>query len=57
MNHYPTKSDLFNMNSIIDYPKLIKAQAGANKVKSSKKSFIKKNNTAIKPRAHRIQNK
>ena len=57
MNHYPTRTDIFNMNSVIDYPKIIKEQAGANKVKASKKSFIKKNNTLIKTRAHRMQNK
>jgi hypothetical protein len=57
MNNYPTRTDIFNMNSVIDYPRLIKEQAGANKVKASKKSFIKKNNTATKSRIHRMQNK
>jgi hypothetical protein len=36
---YPTRSDVFGMNSIIDYTKLIKLQSEANVVKKKVKTL------------------
>ena len=54
---YPTTPDVFGFQSIYDYNKMIKLQAGMNKVVSSKKSFTKKENKMVKTHMHRMQNK
>lgn len=46
--NYPTKPDLFNMQSVIDYDKLFSVNAGKQKVTGSKKTFIKRTNTNVK---------
>lgn len=54
---YPTRSDMFGMQSVVDYKRLIEMQAGKSKVTGSKKVFAKKENHNTKTRMHRMQNK
>ena len=58
MKEYPTKSDMFNMNTIYDYSSIISADKSANKVIKSRKTFIKEsNNKNNNKRLFRTQNK
>ena len=57
MKEYPTKSDLFGMQSVYDYKKIILGDTNQNKVIRSKKSFIKATNKKVNKRLFRTQNK
>ena len=55
-NIYPYKSDVFNMQYVIDYDKLFNVQS-TNKVIKSKKSFIKESNGYQKVHTNNMKNK